>query len=187
MNNHLINMEIPGLTSYDDLTTLSSFVQELKGQGNLVLEVGTFCGRTAYVLSKNSIPGTIILSIDHWIYRKVHNRNWGLDVDDSKRIFLETKRKYNLDNVIQVPKQSPLRRWNRKKINFLFLDGRHSFETVLSELNFYTQYCEKDAIIAGHDYYKDYPGVMYAVDCFAEENNYEVKCYPSIIWRLFKK
>jgi|WetSurSiteA1Bulk_404760.scaffolds.fasta_scaffold00195_48 hypothetical protein len=179
-----INMDIPGLTTYDDLTTLCNFLKELKDQGNLIVEVGTFCGRSSYVLSKNSIPGTILLTIDPWILRK---SKYQPNVDDSKRVFLEIKRKYNLDNIIQVPNFSPLKKWNRKKIDMLFLDGRHIFEVVLSELNFYIHYCSENAIICGHDYDLTFPGVIHAVDSFAEEFGYIVEKFPTRIWRIKKK
>jgi cephalosporin hydroxylase len=182
-----INMNIPGTTSENDLNTLCNFAKELKGQGNLIVEVGTFCGRSSYVLSKNSIPGTIILTIDSWETTKVKDDRLKLDVDDTRRVFLETKRKYNLDNVIQIPNFSPLRKWNRKKIDMIFLDGRHIFEVVLAELNFYIHYCNENAIICGHDYHMHFPGVINAVECFAEEYGYSVEIYKDIIWRIRKK
>jgi hypothetical protein len=182
---NIINMDIPGLTSFDDLATLATFVKELEKPGSLVVEIGTFCGRSTYVLSKNCIPGTIILSIDGW-FIKDFNR-FGINIDDSKRVFLETKRKYNLSNVIQIPKTSPLRRWDKKKIDMLFIDGGHIFRTVLKELNFYTQFCSRDAIICGHDYNRLHSGVINAVNFFADENNYIVERFPTCIWRLRKK
>jgi len=179
MDKPIINMDIPGLTNVEDLTTLGNFVKELKGQGNLIVEVGTFCGRSSYVLSKNSVPGTIIFTLDPFQFK--HK-----DVDSPKRIFLETKRKYNLDNVIQIPRLSPFRRWEKKKIDMLFIDGYHDFSTVLEELNFYILHCNKDAIICGHDYHITFAGVIHAVNSIAREYEFKVENYKSCIWRLRK-
>ena len=60
------------------------------------------------------------------------------------------------------------------KIDFIFLDGGHTYETVRNDLNFSSPVLENYGTILCDDYDLTYaPGVKKAIDEFIKENNYK--------------
>jgi predicted O-methyltransferase YrrM len=60
------------------------------------------------------------------------------------------------------------------KIDFIFLDGGHAYETVRNDLNFSSPVLENYGTIMCDDYDLTYaPGVKKAIDEFIKENNYK--------------
>ena len=61
----MMNLEIPGWATEEDLTVLEYFASEVPEDG-LILEVGSFCGRSSYTLSKSCHPSVRVICIDLW-------------------------------------------------------------------------------------------------------------------------
>lgn len=52
-----------------------------------------------------------------------------------------------------------------QKIDFVFIDGRHTFGDVVADIELWSQIVRKGGIVAGHDYkHPSYPGVTRAVN-----------------------
>lgn len=52
-----------------------------------------------------------------------------------------------------------------EKLDFVFIDGRHTFGDVMADIELWRQIVRKGGIISGHDYrHESYPGVTRAID-----------------------
>ena len=72
-----------------------------------------------------------------------------------------------------------LKKIDMSKIEFVFLDGGHDYETVKNDLNNCIEVIENDGTILCDDYNLSYaPGVKQAIDEFVEKNEfyYEILC-----------
>ena len=69
-------------------------------------------------------------------------------------------------------------------INFVFIDGEHSYPAVIYDLNTWWDLIDSDGIIAGHDYdrVKMFPGVKKAVDEFVKEKDIELRFDADVYW-----
>ena len=56
------------------------------------------------------------------------------------------------------------------KVNFVYIDGAHDFESVHEDIAAWWQRLEPGGILAGHDYHAEAKDVVRAVKAFAEEN-----------------
>jgi len=60
-------------------------------------------------------------------------------------------------------------------IDFVYIDGLHSYEAVIADLEGWYNKVKTNGIIAGHDYSEsDWIGVVSAVNEFVEKNNLEL-------------
>ena len=81
-----------------------------------------------------------------------------------------------------------LKKMDMKKIDFVFLDGGHHYDTVMNDLN-----CTKEVIINnGTVFCDDYdlgyaPGVKRAIDEFVEENDFQKKILFNNRFALIEK
>lgn len=70
--------------------------------------------------------------------------------------------------------------------DMVYLDGDHSYEAVRDDIRaWWPVVREQGGILAGHDYENSYPGVMRAVNEFAEETGLTVE-YMGITWKILK-
>lgn len=59
-------------------------------------------------------------------------------------------------------------------LDFVFIDARHRFEDLFTDIFLYKQLIRKGGIISGHDYgHESYPGIKQAVDYWFEDVNIE--------------
>ncbi len=82
-------------------------------------------------------------------------------------------------NLIKGNSNIILKKIDMSKIDFVFLDGGHNYETVLNDLNCCTEVVNNDGIIFCDDYDLTFaPGVKKAIDKFVLENgfNCEIIC-----------
>jgi hypothetical protein len=54
-------------------------------------------------------------------------------------------------------------------LDFVYIDGNHDLESVLTDLNAWWHTISDEGIIAGHDFDETHPGVIEAVTLFAEQ------------------
>ena len=67
-----------------------------------------------------------------------------------------------------------LKKINMQKIDYVFLDGGHDYETVKNDLNCCSEVINNNGTILCDDYNLSYaPGVKRAIDEFAKDNNYK--------------
>ncbi len=89
------------------------------------------------------------------------------------------KKFQNNVNLIKGNSNIILKKIDMSKIDFVFLDGGHAYETVLNDLNCCNDVVKNDGVILCDDYDLTYaPGVKKAIDRFVIENNFccEIIC-----------
>ena len=89
------------------------------------------------------------------------------------------KKFQNNVNLIKGNSNIILKKIDMSKIDFVFLDGGHNYETVLNDLNCCNDVVKNNGVILCDDYDLTYaPGVKKAIDKFVIENNFscEIIC-----------
>jgi predicted O-methyltransferase YrrM len=129
----------------------------------VVCEIGTDLGGTLYLWSKAMQSGGLLISIDlPRLYRKSLNRFLYSFFARTQKIFFLRENSHSLECLSKIQKIL-----GDKKIDFLFIDGDHSYEGVKQDFLFYAKYVRKGGIIAFHDIMKDnLPGNICDVDKF---------------------
>jgi predicted O-methyltransferase YrrM len=114
---------------------------------NVICEIGTDNGGTLYLWSKILKPGGLIISVDlAKLYRKSINRFL-------RRIFPKEQQVYFIreDSHTSICVEKLVRILKEKKIDFLFIDGDHSYDGVKQDFSDYSKFVKKGGIIAFHD------------------------------------
>ena len=89
------------------------------------------------------------------------------------------KKFQNNVNLIKGNSNIILKKIDMSKIDFVFLDGGHNYETVLNDLNCCNEVVKNNGVILCDDYDLTYaPGVKKAIDKFVVENSFncEIIC-----------
>ena len=89
------------------------------------------------------------------------------------------KKFQNNVNLIKGNSNIILKKIDMSKIDFVFLDGGHNYETVLNDLNCCNDVVKNNGVILCDDYDLTYaPGVKKAIDKFVVENSFscEIIC-----------
>ena len=98
-----------------------------------------------------------------------------------------SKFKKNID-IIKGNSNKVLKEININKIDYVFLDGGHKFETVKDDLENLTQVIDNNGIILCDDYNLSYaPGVKKAIDEYVLDKKFNLKIYNSRFAEITKK
>jgi predicted O-methyltransferase YrrM len=148
----------------------------LKGQENLVVaEVGVWRGNNAEYLTKNLDIEEIYL-IDP--YNTYEDYNSKTDVKKMRSARNQAHRKMQGQaNVNWIEKYSyeAVEDINRK-LDYVYIDGNHSYEYVRDDLNNYYPLLKEGGILAGDD--MDWDGVSQAIIEFAVNNSLQLYLEP---------
>ncbi len=91
-------------------------------------------------------------------------------------------------NIIKGNSNKILKEISLDKIDYVFLDGGHKYETVLTDLKNLTKVIQNDGIVLCDDYDLTYaPGVKKAVDEYVLLNNFNLKILNSRFAEITKK
>ncbi len=144
-----------------EIEELFTIVKDLNPQ--VVCEIGTDLGGTFYLWSQARQSGGLFISIDlPRLYRKSLNRFLYSFFAKNQKVFFLRENSHSLECLSKIQKIL-----GDKKIDFLFIDGDHSYEGVKQDFLFYSKYVRKEGIIAFHDIMKDnLPGNVCDVDKF---------------------
>jgi hypothetical protein len=154
--------EIKGWMSDSELTWLGEQAKE----NRLILEVGSYHGRSTRALADNLVEGGMIFCVDPW------NE---IFYDDQSKICWRDPTSYNsflvnLHDKIESNSVYPFRGILADfpaifKFDFIFIDGDHRYSYVKDDLTRALNLLSKNGLIAGHDYiYNSWPGVKQAVN-----------------------
>ena len=69
-------------------------------------------------------------------------------------------------------------------VDMVFLDASHDESSVRQDLAAWWPRLHAEAIMAGHDFSADHPGLIAAVTGFAERQGLRVERGPGSLWRL---
>ena len=136
------------------------------------------------ILKDEYIPKTKFSNIFKTIYYKYIAR---LDPYSEESV-LKLLRKFNKNiNIIKGNSNNVLQKFDLSKIDYVFLDGGHKYETVKTDLKFLINVVNNGGIILCDDYDLTYaPGVKKAIDEFVLEENLNLKILHSRFAELSK-
>lgn len=139
-----------GWFSQYDIALLYPEVARISEFG-VYLEIGVKLGRSLWVASQAAGPTVEI---------------WGIDILDNPKI----------PNTNFIKGDSTEVKWD-KPVDVLFIDGNHDYMYVRSDIERFAPFVKKGRVILFHDYDDSSPGVIQAVDEFAEKNNLLVETF----------
>jgi|JI10StandDraft_1071094.scaffolds.fasta_scaffold608282_1 predicted O-methyltransferase YrrM len=180
-NNYKINPNIPGWSSIDKLEMLAEFASQVPDDGWIV-EVGSFCGRSAYAMGMNKKDSVTLTCFDLF---PLHPHLTHSDFGDQTKPYWYDEFVSNTNEVINLEAVRILTPINckymsfSKKINLIFIDCVHSYEAVKSDIAFWRRFMADDGVIVFDDYFDMFPGCIQAVDEFIAEYNLASEIGPS--------
>jgi predicted O-methyltransferase YrrM len=117
-----------------------------------ILEIGTAYGGTLFLFSRVADTNAIIISIDlPYGYPKWKEKLYKLFGDFNKKIYLIKGDSHSEETLLKVKEIL-----NNNQLDFLFIDGDHSYEGVKKDFEMYSPLVRKGGIIAFHDIIPDY-------------------------------
>lgn len=145
---------------------LFKIVRSLK-DNSVIVEIGAFKGKsTCFIAAGIGSRPMQFFTIDTWYNDKIEEERKDVFPEFLANIKpykdkIEPLRGYSYD----VRKTWP----EERKIDFLWIDGDHSYEGVKRDIQDWLPLVKKDSFICFHDY-RDAPGVRCAVDEIARED-----------------
>ena len=150
---------------------LASYFNDLKFK--VGAEIGVADGRYSQILCEE-IPGLKLSCIDLWT---PYEQCWRTQ-DYQDKAFDQTKEKLkNYDvNLIKKPSELASFDFEDNSLDFVFIDGSHTFDYVMTDIIMWSRKVKKGGIVSGHDYchFTD-SGVIEAVNKYCEIHRIEVK------------
>ena len=149
------------------------------------VEVGVALGKNAKVML-DRIDGLSLMAVDPW----TKYGNWTQEKMD--RRYDNTLRRLdpygNRIQVIRKTSMDAVREFSDGILDFVYIDGFHDFDYIMSDLIFWVPKVRSGGIIAGHDYYPFYrAGIIPAVDVYTRMHNINAwyvtrEEHPSFFW-----
>lgn len=168
-----------GWMSPVELTWLATMAQDCK----TIVEFGSFHGRSARALADNSPADAVIYCVDPWNGAYVDDEGRQLTKVDT---FVLPYFKRNLADHIAAGRVIPCRAFSYLfklpkdvKADMVFLDGDHTYPTVIKDIEVARNLLKPNGLMCGHDYgHPLWWGVKKAVD----EKLTDVQVLDTIWW-----
>lgn len=175
-------------------------LEELAGEvpeNGLIVELGSFVGRSSWCLAKSAHPSVRLECIDIWLDYTLSTDRIRLDsLEGSTKIkdimpiyprFLKyTKDCPNLYHQrLFMPDDLDVLKLN-KKIDLLFIDAfDHDFENFYTIINDFEPHINPNTVICGHDYYESNLNKTRAIRLYAKKKKKTVRVFEdTTIWVL---
>jgi predicted O-methyltransferase YrrM len=173
-----------------DFPNLYSFVVSLFESGKFV-EVGSWLGKSSSFMAveiKNSNKNIEFYCVDTWRGSSEHENDEKIINDTLYNSFLK-----NIEPVRDYIK--PIRKsseeasadFDDNSLDFIFIDAGHSYEDVKNDLEKWYPKLKENGIIAGHDFSQAWPGVIMAVNEWANKNNIIFSLIEESCWAAKKQ
>jgi hypothetical protein len=174
-----LKIKLPGFECPDIGQTPGEIINTLKIVKQLnpgvVLEIGSARGGFIYLLSAalNYGEERTIITIDPWSQGTKYEKQYkifkktigGLRRIYPKNSYIHIRGRSEENGVVKKLKNT----LKNKKINFLFIDGKHTYESVLGDWKNYRQFLGRKSVIAFHDI-AEYKEVAKAWQKITKEN-----------------
>ena len=132
--------------NYEEIEAFSLFLEKLNV--NNFLEIGTDQGGSFLIFNKLSRGIKISIDLPHSKYGlcnfDINNRNKALQTD--KNVYLIEADSHDQETLTSVEKIL-----NGKMLDFLFIDGDHSYNGVKRDFELYSKLVKQNGVIAFHD------------------------------------
>jgi cephalosporin hydroxylase len=121
-----------------------------KVKPKVILEIGTAGGGTLFLFSNIAYEEAILISVD--LYQTIEKRILFRYIKKEKqKIFLIQGDSHSIETLRKIEEIL-----KGRKVDFLFIDGDHSYEGVKKDFEMYSPLVRKGGIIAFHDIIPDY-------------------------------
>lgn len=181
-----IDDTIPGWSDVEKLKGLAELASNVK-EGGLIVEVGSFCGRSAYAMGMNKDDSVKLLCVDMFIDEWLTNRKVE-DYPGTETCYGDKSQMYsydtfirntnevkNLDTIRMVfPYDEEYFSFN-KKIDLLFIDATHTYDAVRADIEQWCPHLKDDAVVVFDDYCDQFQGCIDAVNEYAQSVGSEIK------------
>ena len=171
-------MEIDGWLSKTEEKWLAERASEVSEHG-LILEIGTWLGKSAIVMAMNSHESVKIICVDHWRFP---------GYEDNIFKFLQNIRVMGLEDRICPFRINSeyLYLFTNGMFDLIYIDGGHDYNTVLFDVMRAEELLCSGGTLCGHDYgfireegREVFPGIRAVVDHYV--CNFEL--VDTIWWR----
>lgn len=132
-----------------EFTKFSEFYYSLRCKN--IMEIGSFLGGTFYVLCKLSQPTGVKISVDYPFYNNQAEEMKSKRVYEKMKTFAENVHIVVADSHSYTTKQTVSDVLNGELLDFLFIDGDHTYEGVKKDYMMYSPLVKKGGYIGFHD------------------------------------
>ncbi len=132
-----------------EILALMNLIHERKPK--IVCEIGTADGGTLFLFSRAADLQTRFLSIDLKYPTQAHSRNYPVFMQKGQWLTLIESNSCSPQTLQQVEQ------WLQgERIDFLFIDGDHSYDGVSQDYERYLPFLSDNGVVAFHDIHPDY-------------------------------
>ena len=181
--------DLPGFMPLIDLQTLEILAQRVPSKG-IIVELGSFLGRSSWALAKSCDPTVKVYCIDYWDPKYLEGPIMrGIFVACEHSDMLEQFK----ENVSDCPNIIPIRDgtytvpWPEdRKVDLVFIDACHSSPHVDNDVAYWIKKLKPSGVLAGHDFkpYK-YPDVAKVVMSTSKKLKIPFKLFgKGFIWAI---
>ena len=159
---------------------LNDFIRDIHGSGLTLLEVGSYAGESASMFAESGKFMSVVC-VDPWgtgcpKYKK-----------QAELAEVEFDKAVQRHHPVIIKRKGVLRDFvdSETHVDVCYIDGKHDYRSVLRDVYQAMLFLKPGGIMAGHDYNKDHPGVMKAVDTIYGRGSFKV--YKDGTWAVFER
>ena len=179
-------LDIPGWTTEADLKAIESLAKRVPRHG-LVVEIGTFLGRSIWTWCKSVDPSVTVIGVDplgwlpeagaHSMFGETYNSSLG-----AKALFDQYTK--DCTNLRMITESSMA--WDSRNIqsDLVFVDAQHKLPWVAFDLAFWYARLKPNGTMCGDDYDAPHPDVVSTVNAFAFDLHTEARRLGSKLWAI---
>lgn len=156
--------------------THKQILLDLLPKNSIGAEIGVWKGEFSKQIIKKVKPKELVL-IDPWEFNEEHvDRIYGGKIAKSQKdmdiIYNKIEKLRNKNNAVKILKdysENALNKFNDSYFDWVYIDGNHSYEFVMKDLEISMKKVKERGLITGDDY-KNGNQVKTAVDDFVEKH-----------------
>jgi predicted O-methyltransferase YrrM len=183
----LIDERVPGWMTRPELEVIARVAAQVPKDG-VIVEIGSFAGRSSVHWAANSHPSVAIFCVDpfdavvdEFSLQHIQGDAAGVPGRPSGELFAEHTREW-AHRLTPLAQASPPPTWDRPA-DVIFVDGDHTAEGVTRDLDFWITRLRPGGALLGHDW--DDLRVREAVQAFAAQRGVGVRVHDGTnVWQL---
>ena len=158
---------VPGLTNNKELDIIYEWARTVPENG-VIVELGSFFGRTAVAFAEGSHPSVKIYCVDYfdkWVSYlkpgdapgdKPEEDFWELGkIFDKEQEFLKNTKDYKNIIPLKLKEGQMVYKYDKEPVDVLFVDSAHQNPSDIANIMFFKKFVKRGGMICGHDYYDD--------------------------------
>jgi hypothetical protein len=161
----MFNLEIPGFMLEQELNQIEKWASEVPENG-VIMEVGSFYGRSAYAWAKSCHPSVNVYCVDPFYHRSL---------DEFRK---NTKDIPNIHPIVAVCPLFEYSRYVDKLADIFFIDTAHTNPGDWDIIQYGLKNLKSGGLLCGHDYSTDWPDVVENVKKLEDMLGQNATLYP---------